>query len=77
VPEDRIVSVGFLTQQDLDLLGSAFTRHFSVQHDDVFADLLRQLDQVEATPLGKGVALMPGRKPDAAGSDAPDRDPAD
>lgn len=60
--EDRIVSVGFLTQRDLETLGTAFTRHFTVQHDDVFADLLAQLDSVEATPLGKGVALIPGQK---------------
>lgn len=62
--DQRIVSVGFLTQRDLDILGSAFTRHFPVQHDDVFEDLLSQLDRVEATPLGKGVALMPGQKRD-------------
>ena len=62
--DERIVSVGFLTQRDLEVLGSAFTRHFPVQHDDVFDDLLQQLDSVEASPLGKGVALIPGQRRD-------------
>lgn len=60
---ERVVSVGFLTQSDLDRLGSGFTRHFPVPEDDVFADLLDQLDRIEATPLGNGVALMPADRP--------------
>lgn len=55
----RIVSVGFLTQRDLDMLGSGFTRHFPVDHEDVFADLIQQLDRIEATPFADGVALKP------------------
>ena len=47
---DRIVSVGLLTQRDLDVLGSSFTRHFPVPRDDTFADLIRRLDHVEAIP---------------------------
>lgn len=47
---DRIVSVGLLTQHDLDVLGSSFTRHFPVPRDDTFADLIRRLDHVEAIP---------------------------
>ncbi len=62
--DNRIVSVGFLTKRDLEVLGNGFTRHFPVQHDDVFDDLLQQLDRVEASPLGKGVALMPGQRKD-------------
>ena len=44
---DKIVSVGLLTQRDLDVLGTSFTRHFPVPRDDVFDDLLRRLDQVD------------------------------
>ncbi len=55
--QDRIVAVGFLTERDLKVLGEGFTRAMPVQEDDVFADLLAQLDDVEATPLGSGVVL--------------------
>jgi hypothetical protein len=57
VAKDQVVAVGFLTTRDLELLGAGFQRHFPVDHDDVFADLLIQLDKVEAVPLGKSVAL--------------------
>lgn len=56
--ENRIVAVGFLTSADLTMLGERFNRYFPVEHDDVFDDLLRQLDNVEAAPLGKGVSLQ-------------------
>lgn len=58
VAKDQVVAVGFLTSRDLDLLGVGFKRHFPIDHDDIFADLLEKLDQVEASPLGKGVALQ-------------------
>ena len=56
--DERIVAVGFLTQRDLDVLGGGFHRLFPVERDEVFADLLRQLDDVEASPMGKGVLLQ-------------------
>ena len=56
---DRIVSVGFLTSKDLEILGSNFDRHFPVEYDDIFANLIGQLDNIEASPLGKGVVLRP------------------
>lgn len=56
--KDQIVAVGLLTQRDLDVLGTGFHRLFAVdQSDDEgddFADLIAQLDRIEAT------------KPDAA-----------
>ncbi len=55
---DSIVAVGLLTQRDLDVLGKGFDRHFPVDDDDMFADLLAKLDHVEAVPLGKGVSLV-------------------
>ncbi|WP_267394480.1 MULTISPECIES: hypothetical protein [unclassified Sphingomonas] len=60
--DERIVAVGFLTQRDLDVLGGGFNRLFPIECDDVFADLLRQLDDVEASPSGKGVLLQPGSR---------------
>ncbi|WP_019515960.1 hypothetical protein [Sphingomonas sp. Mn802worker] len=51
---DKIVSVGLLTQRDLDVLGTSFTRHFPVPRDNSFDDLLRQLDQVDmARPVAE------------------------
>lgn len=55
--EDQVVAVGFLTARDLELLGAGFQRHFPVDHDDIFADLLAQLDRVEAVPMKRSVAL--------------------
>lgn len=45
---DRIISVGFLSQHDLDTLGKGFTRHFPIEQDDRFADLIARLDKVPA-----------------------------
>lgn len=56
---ERIVSIGFLTQRDLDRLGAAFTSHIPVPEDDIFSDLLAQLDQIEAVPTGEGIAILP------------------
>lgn len=48
--KDRIVAVGLLTQRDLDVLGTGFHRLFSVgdDEDDGFADLIAQLDKIDA-----------------------------
>ncbi|MBN2973178.1 hypothetical protein JW805_14260 [Roseomonas aeriglobus] len=43
---EKIVAIGLLTQRDLDLLGSGFERAFSIQEDDVFADLIARLDHI-------------------------------
>lgn len=60
---ERVVSVGFLTQRDLDVLGKGFTRHFAVADDDMFDDLLAALDKIEIEPLGKGVVMRTEQKP--------------
>lgn len=57
--QDRIVAVGFLTSAELTMLGERFERYFPVEDGDVFADLLEKLDQVEATPTARGVAIQP------------------
>ena len=50
--KDRIVAVGLLTQRDLEVLGTGFHRLFSVNADDDgddgFADLIAQLNKIEA-----------------------------
>ena len=55
--DDRIVAVGFLTQRDLEALGTRFDRAFPISHDAMFDDLLRRLDDVEAVPVEAGVVL--------------------
>lgn len=54
---EPVVAIGFLTRHDLHVLGTGFDRLFPVTRDDMFADLLDRLDEVEATPHGKGVLL--------------------
>jgi hypothetical protein len=54
---EKIVSVGLLTESDLLRLGSQFYRHVPIEHDELFADLLEQLDKVEATPAKDGIIL--------------------
>lgn len=50
--KERIVAVGLLTQRDLDVLGKGFHRLFSVDADDDpddgFAELIAQLDKIDA-----------------------------
>ena len=60
--EDRIIAVGFLTSTDLAMLRERFNRYFPIEHDDVFDDLLRQLDNIEAAPVGKGVSFQVKRE---------------
>jgi hypothetical protein len=50
VPSDRIVAVGFLTQNDLKVLGEGFDRMFPVNDDTGFDDLLAKLDGIAAIP---------------------------
>ena len=44
-----IVAVGLLTRADLERLGDQFTRCFPVSEDLSFDDLLRAIDEAEAT----------------------------
>ena len=66
--QERIVAVGLLTQRDLDVLGTGFNRLFPVDaHDDGdgFADLIAQLDKVDAMTAdpeaARRVKLHPNR----------------
>jgi hypothetical protein len=50
VPSDRIVAVGFLTQNDLKILGQGFDRIFPISEDVSFDDLLAKLESIAAVP---------------------------
>lgn len=62
MPEDRIISIGFLTRADLDRLGPTFMRCFPVSDDAIFADLLAKLDEIEVEPLRDGIIMRPDVK---------------
>lgn len=42
--DERIVSIALLTRSDLKLLGEGFDRHFPVENDEAFSDLLGKLE---------------------------------
>lgn len=50
MPSDRIVAVGFLTQNDLKILGQGFDRIFPISDDVSFDDLLAKLEGIAAVP---------------------------
>lgn len=54
---EPVVAIGFLTRHDLHVLGTGFDRLFPVKRDEMFADLLDRLDEIEATPHREGVLL--------------------
>ncbi len=45
--EQRIVAVGLLTSQDLELLGSSFTRLWPVDETPCFTQLLHAIDEAD------------------------------
>lgn len=48
MPESRqIVAIGLLTQQDLEMLGQGFDRALPINHELVFEELLRAIDQAD------------------------------
>lgn len=57
VSRERIVSVGFLTERDLALLGEGFDRHFAIPQDDLFADLITQLNEIKIGSLDGGAVV--------------------
>lgn len=48
---DRVVPVGAISTRDLEIWGRGFKCRFLPPTDDLFASLIEQLDQIEATPL--------------------------
>jgi hypothetical protein len=47
IMRERIVAVGLLTQQDLNLLGPAFGRAWPVEDVPAFEELLRAIDEAD------------------------------
>ena len=45
--QERIVAVGLLTQQDLNLLGPTFERAWPVEEVPAFDELLRAIDEAD------------------------------
>lgn len=45
LPEEKIVAVGFLTEQNVRTLGSSLKKVFPITDDGRFDDLLKALDQ--------------------------------
>lgn len=56
---DHIVAVGFLTKNDLKVLGEGFDRMFPVNDDMGFDDLLAKLDGIAAIPDRNGTDRRP------------------
>jgi hypothetical protein len=60
MPRDaRIVAAGLLTQHDLDVLGSRFTRAYPVGEHGEFDDLLRAIDEADRR-LKQECSELPG-----------------
>ncbi|MFL6752753.1 MAG: hypothetical protein ACJ8D5_09900 [Sphingomicrobium sp.] len=47
MPGNRIVAVGLLTQQELDLLGPTFTRAWPVDETPLFTGLIEAIDEAD------------------------------
>ncbi len=45
--KDRIVAVGLLTENDLNLLGDSFTRLWQVEDTPCFSQLLEAIDEAD------------------------------
>lgn len=54
---EKIVSIGLLTERDLDVLGEGFRRHFPIRDDELFDDLIEKLSKLP----------FPDSKPEKAG----------
>ena len=47
MPKDRIIAVGLLTQQDINVLGQGFSRLWPVDETPCFTDLLQAIDDTD------------------------------
>ncbi len=46
--DEPIISIGLLTESDLRKLGDQFKRHYPVENEDIFVDLIAALDRLPA-----------------------------
>ncbi len=51
---ERIVAIGLLTRQDLDMLGPTFDRIWPVEEAPHFSELLRAIDNADRKLTGSG-----------------------
>jgi hypothetical protein len=61
VTKDRVVSVGLLSERDLEVLGTGFTR-ISPLRTRICSLSCWQLDEVKAALLENGVTLVPHKQ---------------
>ena len=54
--KDRIVAVGLLTEQDLNLLGESFTRVWPMDDTPCFSELLEAIDEATGKSDAEGNA---------------------
>jgi hypothetical protein len=59
VTEQRIVAVGLLTNQDLEVLGSTFKRLWPVEQAPAFTELLRAIDDADAELASRNAESPP------------------
>lgn len=52
MPDNRIVAIGLLTEDDLSRLGETFTRLWPVEDASGFEDLLKAIDEADAQLAG-------------------------
>ena len=45
--EERIIAIGLLTQRDVDLLGSGFSRLWPVDETPCFTELVKAIDEAD------------------------------
>ena len=58
---DGIVAVGLLTRDDLNKLGTMFTRSWPVDETPCFGDLLRAIDDADREIRG-GCSIQPAKE---------------
>lgn len=51
--DQRIVAVGLLTDQDLELLGNTFKRLWPIENAPAFSELLQAIDEADAELQGR------------------------
>lgn len=56
MPHHHVITPASVGMHDLSVLGRGFARHFRVDRDDAFADLLGRLDCIKSSPFKKPAA---------------------
>jgi len=59
MPADPIVSIAFLTRQEVDRLAGSLAHCYPVSDEHAFDHLLAQLDEIQIELLGQGIVIRP------------------